>query len=228
MSSLLTSRALRDDAPYHSRLIADIAELDYAPLALKHQAGYLDDLHTRLKQSEARLKSLSDTTMKERKEHESLRDSTARRLAHNLTGRTDQFLAKATKEEREYVDALEKEFTERDNHDVLLNIVKEAQHEKTDLSEKAIRYEALKKELSDLYVRIFDGPTEEYPEDDRLEYQVQSTQALHDQIQNTLNAECRACEILAHADRTMNACEAQVKEALANSQRGVHASHLIH
>ncbi|KAG6864605.1 hypothetical protein C0991_008283 [Blastosporella zonata] len=222
MPNTSTSQMLRDNAPYHSRLISNIAELDYAPLALKHQTSYVDDLHARLKQSGARLTRLSETTKKERKEHESLRDSIARRLAHKLTGRKEQFYAMATKEEREYVDALEKEFTERDTHNVLITMVDEAQREKADLAEKVIRYDALNKQLSDLYKRVFDGPTEEYPEDDRLERQVQKTQALHDKIQNTLNAECRACEILAHADRTLNACEAQVKEALAHSQRGTH------
>ncbi|KAH0579996.1 hypothetical protein H2248_002814 [Termitomyces sp. 'cryptogamus'] len=213
------SQALRDNAAYHSRLISTISELDYVPSALKLQTSYVDDLQTRLEESQALLRKLSEATKKERKEHESLRDSTTRRLAHKLTGRKDQFQAMATKEEREYVEALEKEYAERDTYNLLVTMNEEAKREKADLADKAIRYEALKKELSDLYMLVFDGPTEEYPEDDRLEYQVQSTQALHEQIQDTLNAECRACEILAHADRTMNDCEAQVKEALAHSQR---------
>ncbi|KAG6889689.1 hypothetical protein C0995_015437 [Termitomyces sp. Mi166 len=215
VSQSTTFQALRDNAAYHARLISAISELDYVPSALKHQTSYVDDLQTRLKQSEAQLKKLSEMTNKERKEHEYLRDSTARRLAHKLTGRKDQFQAMVTKEEREYVEALEKELAERDTYNLLVSMAEEAKREKADLAEKVVRYEALKKELADLYMQVFD----EYPEDDRLEYQVQSTQALHDQIQDTLNAECRVCEILAHADRTMNACEAQVKEALTHSQR---------
>ncbi|KAH0579995.1 hypothetical protein H2248_002814 [Termitomyces sp. 'cryptogamus'] len=196
------SQALRDNAAYHSRLISTISELDYVPSALKLQTSYVDDLQTRLEESQALLRKLSEATKKERKEHESLRDSTTRRLAHKLTGRKDQFQAMATKEEREYVEALEKEYAERDTYNLLVTMNEEAKREKADLADKAIRYEALKKELSDLYMLVFDGPTEEYPEDDRLEYQVQSTQALHEQIQDTLNAECP-----------------QVKEALAHSQR---------
>ncbi|KAG6833398.1 hypothetical protein H0H87_007383 [Tephrocybe sp. NHM501043] len=214
-----TFQVLCENAPYHSKLISTIAELDYVPLALEHQTSYVDELQTRLKQSEARLKSLSETTKKERKEHESLRDSTARRLAHKLTGRKEKFHAMATKEEHEYVDALEKEFAERDAHGVLITMLDEAEREKADLMEKATHHDGLKQEISALYRQVFDGPTEEYPEDDRLEHQVHSTQALYDKIQNTLNAECRACEILAQADRTMNACEVQIKDALAHSQR---------
>ncbi|KAG5340050.1 hypothetical protein C0989_002986 [Termitomyces sp. Mn162] len=180
------SQALRDNAAYHSRLISTISELDYVPSALKLQTSYVDDLQTRLEESQALLKKLSEATKKERKEHESLRDSTTRRLAHKLTGRKDQFQAMATKEEREYVEALEKEYAERDTYNLLVTMNEEAKREKADLADKAIRYEALKKELSDLYMLVFD----EYPEDDRLEYQVQSTQALHEQIQDTLNAEC--------------------------------------
>ncbi|KAG6810525.1 hypothetical protein H0H92_011471 [Tricholoma furcatifolium] len=178
--------------------------------------------YVRLKRSEAQLKKLSETTMKERKEHRSLRDSTARRLAAKLTGKGEEFEAKASKEEREYVEALEKEFVEKERCQELSCLIEEAKREQANLEEKTARYESTRKELSDLYMRVFDGPTEEYPEDDRLEYQVQCTKTLHDKIQDTLNAECRACELLANADRIMNACEAQVKEALTRSQQGAH------
>lgn len=59
-----------------------------------------------------------------------------------------------------------------------------------------------------------------YPEDDRLEYQLRTTQVLHDQIQATLNAECQAAEILARADVMLGRCKAQVQEALGYSHWG--------
>lgn len=60
----------------------------------------------------------------------------------------------------------------------------------------------------------------EFPGDDRLEYQLQSAQALHDKVQSTLNSECRAAEILARADKTMANCQNRMQEALSFSQRG--------
>ncbi|KAG5633829.1 hypothetical protein DXG03_006618, partial [Asterophora parasitica] len=91
---------IRDNCAYHSRIMGGIAELDYVPSALSHQNTYVKDLENQLKQSEATLKNLSEKTTKERREHASLRDSTARRLAHKLTGRREKFEAKESKEER--------------------------------------------------------------------------------------------------------------------------------
>ncbi|KAF8064293.1 hypothetical protein FPV67DRAFT_1504321 [Lyophyllum atratum] len=218
MAAPSTPQTIRDNAPYRSRLMASISELDYIPSALSHQASYVKDLETQLRQSENRLKKLSETTAKERKEHIALRDSTARRLAHKLTGRREKFEAKESKEEREYVEALQQEYTERDSQNTLRQMLSEAKQATVELSEKGVQYEALKKELSDLYLRIFDGPTEDFPEDDMLESQLRSSQTLHDEIQRTLNAECQAAEILARADRSMSACKARVNGALGYSQ----------
>lgn len=80
--------------------MAAIAELDYIPSAVSQQTAYLKDLEVQLRRSEEKLKKLAETTKKERKEHEALRDSTARRLAHKLTGRREKFEARASKEER--------------------------------------------------------------------------------------------------------------------------------
>ncbi|KAF5375425.1 hypothetical protein D9615_007935 [Tricholomella constricta] len=218
MAAPSTPQIIRDNAHYHSQIIATIAELDYIPSALSNQASYVKDLEVQLQKSEAQLKKLSETTMKERKEHAALRDSTARRLAHKLTGRREKFEAKESKEEREYVEALEKELSEKDSQNVIRHILGEAKQVQAELSDKAQRYEALKQELSVLYLQIFDGPTQDFPEDDRLEYQLQSSQTLHDQVQSTLNIECQAAEILARADRTITACKAKVQEALGYSQ----------
>ncbi|KAG5653550.1 hypothetical protein H0H81_012359 [Sphagnurus paluster] len=242
---LSTPQVIRENAPYHAQIIGSITELDYVPSALSHQTSYLKDLQEQLAQSETRLKELSAMTMRERKEHEALRDSTARRLAHKLTGRKEKFQAKASREEREYVEALEKELTERDNQNVLRQMLEEAEQVRAELSEKAQRHATLKTQLSDLYLQIFDGPTEgtayvpsietenkltqrahlvDFPEDDRLEYELQTTQTLHDQVQSTLNAECQAAEILTRADKTINACKGKVNEALGYSQYGMYTT----
>jgi len=126
MAAPSTPQIIRDNAPYHSQILAHISELDYVPSTLSHQISYVQDLEARVQQSETRLKKLSQLTAKERKEHESLRDSIARRLAHKLTGRKEKFEAKESKEEREYVEALQKEIIERDSQNVLRQMLSEA------------------------------------------------------------------------------------------------------
>lgn len=82
-------------------------------------------------------------TKKERKEHESIRDSTTRRLAHKLTGKKEKFEQKASKEEkcvrrgspcdrllivivREYIEALEEEMKVRNSLETNEQMIVEA------------------------------------------------------------------------------------------------------
>lgn len=189
-----TPQVILENASYHSQILNSIAELDYVPSALAQQTNYLNEIELQHKQSEIKLKKLSETTKKERKEHEDLRDSTARRLAHKLTGRKEKFHERENKEERyasshfepvpwftqnpsEYVEALEQELTERDRQNVLSRLLTEAKevvclpilahllssmmawNQNAELAAKSHQFESLKKELTDLYSRVFDGPT---------------------------------------------------------------------
>lgn len=92
--------AIVANADYHTGLLSTIAELDYVPAAKEHQIKYIEDLETQLATSKSQVEQLSQKTKKERKEHEALRDSTTRRLAHKLLGKKEQFEAKESKEER--------------------------------------------------------------------------------------------------------------------------------
>lgn len=88
------------NADYHTRLLSTIAGLDYVPAAKEHQTNYIKDLETQLAASKSKVAQFAQKTKKERKEHEVLRDSTARRLAHKLLGKKEQYEAKESKEER--------------------------------------------------------------------------------------------------------------------------------
>jgi len=93
------------NAEYHSRLLSTIAELEYVPQAKRDQIEYIKDLQTQIESGQKKIAQLAEKTKKERKEHESLRDSTARRFAHLLVGQKEKFAQKASKEER-YVNFL--------------------------------------------------------------------------------------------------------------------------
>lgn len=92
--------AIIANAAYHSRLLTTIGQLDYVPSAKKHQINYIEDLQSQLAMIQKEVAQLAEKTKKERKEHEALRDSTGRRLAHKLMGKREKFEAKASKEER--------------------------------------------------------------------------------------------------------------------------------
>jgi hypothetical protein len=92
--------AVLENSAYHSRLLAQISELDYVPSALRQQDTYITGLEKDLAQLARQITALEKSTKKERKEHEALRDSTTRRFAAKITGRKEKFEAKASKEER--------------------------------------------------------------------------------------------------------------------------------
>jgi hypothetical protein len=118
------------------------------------------------------------------------------------------------------------------------------------LTEKEQQLQSVNAELTALYGRVFDGPTEctskshissgrepwvcvfhaqhslitiafiAFPEDDRLEYDLHAEEKRHDQIQAALNSESRAAESLARAVRFMDACQSSMQEALGYSRYG--------
>lgn len=59
-----------------------------------------------------------------------------------------------------------------------------------------------------------------FPEEDQLEYAVIEAQQKYEKLQSTLNSESRAAEILARAARTMDACQANMQQALQLSRNG--------
>ncbi|EEB93451.1 hypothetical protein MPER_07886 [Moniliophthora perniciosa FA553] len=98
-----TSQIIRDNAHYHAELIKSLEEMQYAPSALTQQTSYLTDLEEQLKVTKEKVDKLSQVTKKERKEHEKMRDSTARKLAARISGKKEEFEAKKEKEERHVV-----------------------------------------------------------------------------------------------------------------------------
>jgi hypothetical protein len=95
-----TSQTIRNNAAYHAGLLVSITELEYVPSAQAQQAAYFKDLEYQFRGSERKLKKSSGTTAKLQKRHRDLHDSTARRLAHKLIGRGEEFSEREGEEER--------------------------------------------------------------------------------------------------------------------------------
>lgn len=95
-----TREAIVQSADYHNQLLQTIAEYEYAVPSLKQHNAYISDLEAQLAKSKEKLKNLESKTKKEKKEHEAIRDSTAKRLTAKLTGRKAKYEEKTEKEER--------------------------------------------------------------------------------------------------------------------------------
>jgi len=193
------TEAIVANSHHHTLLLNIITGLEYVPQAKKQQAAYVKDLELQVLALKENITLLAAKTKKERKEHETLRDSTSRRFAHKLIGKKQEYMAKENKEERcakrtslftyssfspetlisrEYVEALEREMTERDNEHVTQQLLDEAKavvrcpnlyktrfqrhsfFQLANLTDKEMEYESAQAELEALYHQIFDGPTE--------------------------------------------------------------------
>ncbi|KAJ3516235.1 hypothetical protein NLJ89_g1259 [Agrocybe chaxingu] len=194
-----TQAAIQENASYHSRLCATLELLKDIPAAFAKQAAYVADLKNELEQAERRLAGLVEATKKERKEHEAMRDSTGRKLVNRLTGKREAWAERAGKEEREYVKALEKEVKERESISSVQQMLDEAESVLADLSLKAEDFEYAQTELDDLYARIFEGPSQDFPEEDILEYQFNETKKRYEELQRTVNIEDLVVDILGRA-----------------------------
>ncbi|KAF7373619.1 hypothetical protein MSAN_00572300 [Mycena sanguinolenta] len=212
------TEAVVQNADYHARLLAQISELDYVPPALEQQNSYIASLEKDSVTLARRITELEKKTKKERKEHESIRDSTARRFAAKITGRKEKFEAKASKEEREYIEALEQEMQHKQQQETLETMITEAKAVRADLQDKLASHNKLKADLAALYSRIFDGPTQAYLEDDVLEYQLQQVQGRYNEIQGYLNRESQAVSLLQSASSVMQECMRDMNQALSYSQ----------
>jgi hypothetical protein len=95
-----TTEEIVANADYHSRLLQSCSQVEYAPPALKQHDSYIKDLEGQLTESDKKVEDLAKVTKKERKEHEKLRDSTARRFAAKLSGKLEKFEANQMKEEK--------------------------------------------------------------------------------------------------------------------------------
>lgn len=77
--------------------------------------------------------------------------------------------------------------------------------------------ELTKKELSNLYHQVFDGPTLEFPRDDVLERELASAQATYDRVQAVLNSHSQAVNLLGQADKMLGMSLKKMDEALGYS-----------
>ncbi|KAJ7024888.1 hypothetical protein C8F04DRAFT_1130131 [Mycena alexandri] len=213
-----TTDVVLENTAYNAQPLAAIAELDYVPPALEQQESYLADLEKEWVQLTDEITFLEEQTRKEKKEHEALRDSTTRRFAAKITGKKEKFEAKASKEEKEYIEALEKEMQHKRQQETLETLIAEAKALRLDLQRKLERYNKTKQDLAALYSKVFDGPTQAYPEDDQLEYKLQQAQNRYNEIQGSLNRESQALHLLDSADSALEMCCSQLQEALGYSQ----------
>lgn len=208
------TQAIASAGPRNAQLLSVLAESDYAPAALKQQKAYIADVEATIKRKDNDIKKLEASTKKELKDHEKFRDSHVKRLAYKLGGKKEKFDEKASKEEREYFEAVIAQKAAEDERVMLREQLKDAQRVKGELEGTAETHRQAQEELDELYNSIFAGPTPEFPEEDAKEFPVYDAEKRRGDLQTKLSAGAQALQSLTNAEKLMRASLGEMGEAL--------------
>ncbi|KAI1335586.1 hypothetical protein F5Y15DRAFT_241166 [Xylariaceae sp. FL0016] len=213
----ITAR-IQDEAGRNTELLGILAATDFAGPALEQQNQYVADLDRELRDVNKRIRVLDEEREKELKDHEKYRDSVMKRFAYRVSGKSDKFVAKAEKEEREYFDVLQKAHKASGQKENLEGMRSEAVAARNDLEAQVARHSQAQRDLDGLYDSIFTGPTPEFPEEDTSEKSAgQALQTYHDS-RVRMETELRVVNTLMDASRRLHDALSFLEEALDYSR----------
>lgn len=205
--------------PRNAQILAVLSDTDYAPAALGQQLAFIADLQASIKQIDSNLTALDARVQKELKDHEKYRDSTVKRFAHKVGGKKSQakFEEKASKEEREYYEAVFDKKAAEDQKEMLKAQLIEADNVRGEYEAAAKTHKEAQEELNELYDGIFGGPTPEFPEEDPKEFAVYEAEKKRNDLGTKLTRSKQALQCMAQADEIMSYAGSQVQDALSAS-----------
>ncbi|WOO78145.1 uncharacterized protein LOC62_01G001696 [Vanrija pseudolonga] len=222
----MTSR-MEAEADAHRELLQSIQAVDYAPPTLKQVSRQLATTKKELESEQARLGDLVWRTYvsafatltiskKEFKEWRDIEERAHKRLwvkiKHPNTHK-EKLAGMEDKEEREYIEALGKEQACKSRIETLTSQLNELEIQVKDLEPYAAEHAHLRKQLEDLYARVFDGPTPAFPEEDDAEDAYKAALTDYNELQGAIANEGRALQLLLAAQKAMNTAIAHANTA---------------
>ncbi|KAI1119671.1 hypothetical protein F5Y14DRAFT_396125 [Nemania sp. NC0429] len=209
---------LQSAAPRNEQLLDTLSQTDNAPLALKQQKQYIQDLDGQLQEVGGRIDLLKQEMQKEQKDHVKYRDSVTKRWAYKVTGNKDKFAAKAEKEEKEYFDALQKLHQATTLQENIKGMKAEALDVLKNLEQECARRTTAQSELDTLYASIFQGPTPSFPEEDDAERNVERALQTYNATCAKLEADRQVQSLLEAARKHIGSAYNSVEDALDGSR----------
>lgn len=195
---------LASAASQNAQLLKTIAETTYATSEYQQTKKFIGDLKKQITLEEKKFRDVNETVNVEYAQHKKYRDSHVKRLAYKIGGKKDKFEADATKEEREWLDAVAVQLQTKRALEHLNAQLAEATKKNADLMDVLRIRTSAGLELDALYKSIFDGPTPEIPEEDEKERKWLQAETNFNTVGILLNTEKQAHDILVHADRFLN------------------------
>jgi hypothetical protein len=191
-------------ASQNASLLQTLSETSYATTEYQQTNNFISTLKRQIANEEKKLKDLNRIVDIEYSQHAKYRDSHVRRLAYKIGGKKDKFEADATREEKEWLDAVAQQLLSKKSLEHLNAKLAEATKKNAEVMDVLRVRTVAGLELDALYQSIFDGPTPEIPEEDLKEQEVLRADNHYNMVGVLLNTEKQAHDILMDADRFMN------------------------
>ncbi|OQN96463.1 hypothetical protein B0A48_17519 [Cryoendolithus antarcticus] len=139
--------------------------------------------------------------------------------AHKIGGKKGQekFTSKQEKEEREFLEAWQKEREAVARREEIARALDVAQVDKQTLGQAAFQHKTAQTELDQMYAQLFNGATPEVPGEDQMEQTLQHLILYLDQCQLQFNTDS-AGEALRRAESRIAAGNKNMQEALSMSR----------
>lgn len=190
-------------AARNTELLRGLSETEHAPSALRQSQAYLTDLEREIQESKDILKKLASKTQQEKSEHESFQKSTMRRFAYRAGGKKEKFEKKASKEEREYFEAINEEHQARSRLQQWRAAWDIAFKDHQQLEKTAKCHQELQDELDALYNEVFAGFTPDFPGEDEKESAFNEARERFSVAKQRHVAETQALQCMLDADTFM-------------------------
>ncbi|KAI4180523.1 MAG: hypothetical protein L6R41_007190 [Letrouitia leprolyta] len=204
LSTMPTQEALLQAASKNAELLQGLNATAFASSALQQSQAYLDDLNREIAKCDSQIKQLETKTTSELSDHKKYAESTMRRFMHRAVGRKERFAEKASKEEREYVEALAAENRAKARRDEWIKDRDEEREEHTELEHTDRVHKDLQAQLDALYHSIFDGPSPGFPGEDDKEWALRQAQDAFNHAKCNHEAETQGVKCLTDATRFMS------------------------
>lgn len=194
---------LLEAANKNAELLRGLNETESASSSLEQSQAYLDDLDREIDICNTEIQHLEKKTAAELKDHKKYAESITLRFISRAVGKSEQFAEKASKEEREYVEAVAAENQTKSRLEEWTKKRDEARKQHATLETTNKTHKRLQSELDALYSSIFAGPTPDFPGEDQKESAVHEAKEAFDFVKQQHEAESQAAKCLVDAQGSM-------------------------
>lgn len=213
-----TQDTLLQAASKNAELLQRLNQTAHASSASQQYQAYLDDLDREIENCNSEIKQLEAKTTAELSDHKKYADSTMRRFMHRAVGRKERFAEKASKEEREYVEALAAENQAKSRREEWIKDRDEARKERAEFEHTDRIHKNLQAELDALYDSIFEGPSPDFPGEDEKELALRQASDAFNRVKGKHEAEIQAVKCLTDATRFMSQALFSLDDARSHSR----------